>query len=258
MQVGASDILQAVPDRRVFCGNARRDAWLCLPIRAKHLPMTAAPVHFLHVPKTGGCAVRAALEPFADSHGLVFHWHGMSLRKIPEGEHAVFFVRHPVTRFVSGFNSRLRRGVPHHEGQHTPKEEIAFARFQTPNMLAEALASADAETRGSAAFAMDAISHTRRRLTDTVGDSAYIARRRTDILFFGFQETLATDFERLKEILGLPESITLPDDDIVAHRTPPAFETRLSREGHRAIKEWYCDDLALYRRLQRLAARVQK
>ncbi|HEX3943785.1 MAG TPA: sulfotransferase family 2 domain-containing protein [Rhizomicrobium sp.] len=216
--------------------------------------MSTAPVHFLHVPKTGGCAIRAALEPFADSHGLVFHWHGMSLRKLPEGERAVFFVRHPVTRFVSGFNSRLRRGMPHHEGQHTPKEEIAFARFQTPNMLAEALASADTEARESAEFAMDAISHTRRRITDTVGDSDYIVRRRTDILFFGFQETLAEDFERLKEVLGLSQSITLPDDDVVAHRTPYGFETRLSREGRRAIKGWYRDDLTLYRHLQSLAA----
>jgi hypothetical protein len=219
--------------------------------------MSAAPVHFLHVPKTGGCAIRAALEPFADSHGLVFHWHGMSLREIPEGERAVFFVRHPVTRFVSGFNSRLRRGIPHHEGRHTPKEEIAFARFQTPAMLAEALASADADTRESAEFAMDAISHTRRRLTDTIGDVAYIVHRRTDILFFGFQETLAADFERLKEVLDLPKSITLPGDDVVAHRTPPGFETRLSREGRRAIKEWYRDDLALYRRLQRLRAALR-
>ena len=67
------------------------------------------------------------------------------------------------------------------------QEEIAFARFKTPAMLAEALASADAETRESAEFAMDAISHTRRRLTDTIGDVAYILHRRADILFFGFQ-----------------------------------------------------------------------
>jgi hypothetical protein len=180
----------------------------------------------------------------------------MSLREIPEGERAVFFVRHPVTRFVSGFNSRLRRGMPHHEGRHTPKEELAFARFQTPAMLAEALASAEADTRESAAFAMDAISHTRRRLTDTIGDVAYIVHRRTDILFFGFQETLAADFERLKEVLDLPKSITLPGDDVVAHRTPPGFETRLSREGRRAIKKWYRDDLTLYRHLQRLPGRV--
>lgn len=218
--------------------------------------MSAAPIHLLHVPKTGGSAVKAVLEPVAQARGIVFHKHNVTLAQVPLGERVIFFVRHPVSRFISGFNSRLRRGVPHHEGRHTRNEQIAFAAFQTPNSLAEALCSENDETRAAAQFAMKAISHTRRRLTDMLGSPADVERRRADLLFIGFQESLPQDFERLKQLLALPCEFRLPDDEIVAHRTPHGFETTLSRQGKRAIRQWYREDLALYRHLKELAPQL--
>lgn len=210
----------------------------------------SAPIHLLHVPKTGGCAVKAALEPFAATRGIVFHKHNTRLVEVPPGERVIFFVRHPVSRFVSGFNSRLRRGVPHHEGRHTRKEQIAFAQFQTPNQLAEALIAEDNDMRAAAAFAMRAISHTRVHMKEIVGSFEQLEQRRSDIAFVGFQESLAADFERLKQLLDLPGEAALPEDNVIAHRTPPGYETELSRAARRAIREWYREDLALYRRLK--------
>lgn len=220
--------------------------------------MRQAPVHFLHVPKTGGSAIKAALEPVAGAFGLRLHAHNVKLADIPEGEGVVMFLRHPVARFISAFNSRLRRGAPHHQGRHTRREEIAFAKFQTPNALAEALAGDDREKKAAAEFAMNAISHTRRRFTDMLGDTAEVKQRRGDLLFIGFQESLADDFERLKQRLSLPMSIALPADDVVAHRTPPGFETELSQEGRRAIKQWYREDIDLFRHLRSVAAELSE
>ena len=58
---------------------------------------------------------------------------------------AIFPLRDPVTRFVSGFYSRLRRGRtavlhPAHEA-----ERKAFEWFPTPQELADALAERRAE-----------------------------------------------------------------------------------------------------------------
>src|SRR3954468_20142447 len=60
-------------------------------------------VHMLHVPKTGGTAVRAALEDARLPPGLrvLLHGHGMSLRNIPREDDVFFFLRDPVDRFVS-------------------------------------------------------------------------------------------------------------------------------------------------------------
>ncbi|MBV9571432.1 MAG: sulfotransferase family 2 domain-containing protein [Alphaproteobacteria bacterium] len=218
--------------------------------------MSQVPVHFLHVPKTGGSAIRAALEPVAQSFGLQLHRHKVALADIPNGEGVVVFLRHPVTRFISAFNSRLRRGAPHHQGRHTKREEIAFAQFQTPNALAEALASGDADKKAAAEFAINVISHTRRRLIDMLGSIADVKQRRRDLVFIGFQEALADDFERLKQRLSLPASLALPADDIVAHRMPPGFDTELSQEGRSAIKDWYREDIELFRYLRSVAAEL--
>ena len=64
----------------------------------------SAPVHFLHIRKTGGMALKAALSPVAAERGLLLREHGTALAKVPKGERAVFVVRDPVARFVSGFN----------------------------------------------------------------------------------------------------------------------------------------------------------
>ena len=56
----------------------------------------------------------------------------------------MFFVRDPISRFVSGFNSRLRKGLPKMYFPWAPGEKLAFSRFATPNQLALALSSSDA------------------------------------------------------------------------------------------------------------------
>ena len=66
---------------------------------------------FLHIGKTGGSAVQHALRSLA-REDIVLCGHDVSLNDVPRGAKAVASIRHPVDRFVSGFYSRLRQGLP--------------------------------------------------------------------------------------------------------------------------------------------------
>ena len=84
------------------------------------------PVHFLHVGKIGGTAIKHAIggaqapdsgERARLAYVVHLHRHAVGLRDVPVGEKFFFFVRDPVSRFVSGFHSRQRRGAPRYSGR---------------------------------------------------------------------------------------------------------------------------------------------
>jgi hypothetical protein len=144
-------------------------------------------IHLLHIRKTGGNALKAALSPFAHEFSLVIHGHETKLQDIPATEKVAFVVRDPVERFVSGFNSRLRMGRPLLNSKWSEDEVEAFALFKSPNDLAEALSSSDSK---AAPKAMRSIAHVRTSLADTLGSKDYVLKRREDILWIGRTESL--------------------------------------------------------------------
>src|SRR3954469_17965151 len=110
--------------------------------------------HLLHIGKTGGNALKHALCPYntGGSLDIVFHPHAVGLSDVPVGESVLFMLRDPVNRFVSGFNSRRRRGRPLNNAEWNRDEAAAFAAFPTANDLAEAL-SMEQDGRHAAAVA---------------------------------------------------------------------------------------------------------
>ncbi|WP_367956327.1 hypothetical protein [Aquibium pacificus] len=203
--------------------------------------------HLLHIRKTGGTAVKHALRNCPAPTYIALWPHNKRLSDISLGEKVVFGVRDPVPRFVSGFNSRLRMGRPRNNRPWTPEEVRAFARFKTPNELAEALSSADPERLEEARRAMLGIRHVSHPLSQTLGSPEYLRERSDDILMILHQSDLASDFDALKRKLCLPPELRLPDDETAMHRTPVGFETRLSAIGRRNIETWYEADYAIYR-----------
>ena len=149
-------------------------------------------IHFLHIGKTAGTAVKHALRPhLIDAHRVILlSGHKVKLRDVPEGEKLFFFLRDPISRFVSGFYSRQRQGQPRIFNPWTPVEAIAFGRFATPNELANALSSKDDELKLAAAHAMKSIGHVKSSYWDWFENEAYFTSRRPDILFVGFQESV--------------------------------------------------------------------
>ncbi len=189
--------------------------------------------------------MRHALLPVAQSYGIIVHGHATRLRDVPLDDDVFFFVRHPLERFVSGFNSRLRGGRPLRDLAWTPEEEQAFAHFRTPNALAEALSAPDASEADEARFAMRHINHVRYLLTGwfTLDE---IVERQARIVVLGLQPELAHDFALLKRRLALPDGVELPTDPVQAHRTPPGFETRLSAAARCNLEGWFAEDIAFY------------
>ena len=210
-------------------------------------------VHFIHVGKCGGTALRFAVRQAQGETGPIeSRWgpisaqpgHKFTLADVPEEDKAVLAFRDPVSRFVSGFYSRLRKGRPRHFREWSDDERKAFGWFETPEELAEALGDSWRQRR-RAEFAMRSIRQLRRPMTQWAGRPAFFRENLGKILYVARQETLDEDWERLKDLLGIPRDVLLPQDDRGAHRTSYPRDRAISERGREAIARWYAEDYEL-------------
>lgn len=206
-------------------------------------------IHFLHIRKTGGSAVKFALRQVGGTHDRVptpagpvlLQRHPFRLTDVPEGQKAMFVVRDPVTRFVSGFYSRLRKGAPRNNREWSEDERVAFGWFSTPQELATALGK-KGRKRMRAEFAMDAIRHLQKPLVYWTGDADGLRNQLHRVLYIARQESLDEDFERMKALLGLPKDLSLPTDPVDAHRFTGSNDRSLTPKMIDALREWYRSD----------------
>jgi len=215
--------------------------------RTRHRLLGKRGVHYLHIGKTGGSAVKYALKAHTESprHAIYLHSHGVKLSDVPVGDGVIFFLRDPISRFVSGFYSRQRQGQPRIFSPWEPAEKVAFERFDSPNALAAALSSNDDEERTAAEEAMRSIRHVRSSYADWLVDEAYLRSRAGDVLLVGHQERMSEDFERLRGLLKLGDHVQLPGDDVNSHRNPQSVDRRLDPSAQENLKRWYRRDYQL-------------
>ncbi|MDM8536949.1 sulfotransferase family 2 domain-containing protein [Desulfobacterales bacterium HSG17] len=224
-------------------------------------------VHFLHIGKTGGTAVKYALKnnltilldggndratsivSLSDiPYVLKLHCHQIRLKDIPDGEKFIFFLRDPIARFVSSFYSRKRKGLPRYYYDWHPDEEQGFQKFKTANELAGSITSEDSKISDAAVKAMKSIFHVNTSFWDWFNNKEYFLSRMQDIFFIGFQENLDDDFENLKIKLGLPDTIKLPAGDLEAHKGEHSdSEKFLDRKAIKNLKEWYAKDYEFFK-----------
>jgi len=211
---------------------------------ARHRRTGRKVVHLLHIGKTGGSAVKVALEPqlVTERYAVALHPHHTVLRDIRPGDGVIFFLRDPLTRYVSGFYSRQRKGQPRSFSEWTPQEKEAFEHFSTPNELALALSSGDADRCRRAKTALQSIRHVRDSYWKWFESEAYFRSRLSDVCFIGHQESLSADFETLKRMLGLPEAAALPSDPVRAHKNPEKLDYRLDEAAVKNLQHWYRDE----------------
>ena len=204
-------------------------------------------VHLLHISKTGGTALKHALQGHLTSKTstIFLHEHNWRLRDIAPGEKAVIFFRHPIPRFVSAFYSRRRCGRPRYDVPWNQAEAAAFAQFASPNQLACALSSAESAQCAAAHTAMNGIRLLNDSFFNWIESDEYFALRAPDVLFVGFQETLAADFDALKCLLQLPSRLELPADSWSSHRSPPV-DVRLDEIATANLAVWYARDIAFF------------
>jgi len=214
-------------------------------IRGRGLPV----VHFLHVGKTGGSAVKAALRPVATvgPYRLDLHGHAFTLADVGPDERFFFATRDPVARFVSAFYSRRRGGAPPARDPWSRAEARAFERYATANDLAERIDSDD-----EARAAMDEITHIRSHYSSWFGTSEEFLARQDQLLFVLRMERLSGDFAELLQLLGLEGRAALPDDDVRSHRGPAQVDRSLSDRAVANLRDWYAADLAFVELCDRL------
>ncbi|MHC5025061.1 MAG: sulfotransferase family 2 domain-containing protein [Planctomycetota bacterium] len=200
-------------------------------------------LHLLHIGKTGGTALKAALSGHRAGRRfrIMLHGHRETLRDVPEGDRFMFVTRDPISRFVSAFNSRRREGRPRYDFPWDEAERQAFARFTSAGALASALAHPEAAQRRAAECAMRSIHHVKTSYWDWFDNEAYFRSRLDDLFFIGRTESLIADFERLRDQLGLPSTVKLPEDPAAAHRSPVP-EPPLQPNAVAALQRWYAHD----------------
>jgi hypothetical protein len=161
-------------------------------MRLTHKIQGKQAVHFLHIGKTGGSAIKYVVKQYSKStrYSIHLHPHGFGLSDVPEGERAIFFLRDPINRFISGFYSRQRRGQPRYFSPWTPEEKIAFEEFSTPNQLAIGLSSNNADEKTRAELAMKSIEHVRDSFWNWFGSREYFISRTSDIFLLALWRAL--------------------------------------------------------------------
>ena len=225
--------------------------------RIKQFTTGKPALHFLHIGKTGGTAVIDVLRRHrvSGAYFIYDHPHFFKLSNVPEGEAAFFFVRDPMTRFISGFNSRLRQGRPRHDLPWSAAEKRTFSEFDTPNALALALSSPEEGKRQRAVAAMRTTMHIGDSYWFWFGDEAYLRSRWEDIFFVGSQEQLSNDFARFRELAGLPASAQLPSDELRSHKSPAEYDRSLDPEARVNLQRWYRRDFEFLEFCQDMSGR---
>jgi len=201
---------------------------------------------FFHIGKTGGGSVRQFLAPLR--HSWAGAGHQFDLEKVSEkwpGAPVVFFVREPLSRFVSGFNN-YRRAAEQKDKRPNTRDIIVYNIFPTANDLAEALTSDDEFTLSAAHWAMSRLGFIARHLTANLGSPDNVDRHRDHIAFIGNFEDFVNSVEAMRAVLHLPPYLELPDDDRKAHRAPAKLPTYLSDTARAVLTDWYRADIELY------------
>ena len=206
--------------------------------RKKHL-------HFIHIGKTAGTALKHALSDYTDSrHAQIYlHGHDFKLTDLPDNQYCFFSVRDPIDRFVSAFYSRQRQGKPRYNSKWSVAEELSFSLFVTPNQLANDLYSDNWKKRVNAEYAMLSIRHINNSYWDWFIDERYFLSRKKSIVFIFDQTSLNSDFEEFKKRFSISKKALLPDRNSVnAHSNNVSFNTKLNKVAELNLKRWYAKE----------------
>lgn len=204
-------------------------------------------LHFLHIGKAAGSQMGLIARKFNSKNArfvIQKHPHHVMLSNLPVTAPYFFSVRDPVTRFVSGFYSRKRKGQPKLYVEWTANEASAFAAFDHANDLAEAL-FAPGDLGQQAVFAIKSISHTARGQVDWISPMGYFLTHRPPIAILR-QEHFNTDLALLSAHLGEDMSRYITANPALAHRNDYSSVPELSPKAIANLERWYVQDRMFY------------
>lgn len=215
------------------------------------------PIHFLHIGKCGGTAVKdlaKRINKLSEGPSIVTHGHSIKLKDLPNADPYFFAIRNPVTRFYSAFYMRKRKEQPRLYREWKDGERDAYENFPEANDLAENL------------FAETPLGHHAFAAMQNIGHMSYqhtwfnireMLQVRLPLCILR-QERLADDVKYLLAKLNVAADLALPQDDKSAHRGDYSASPQPSEVAIRNLKRWYAVDLEYYRLVNEWIEQHQK
>ena len=208
-------------------------------------------IHFIHIPRTGGSSIKAALSDHTISkrRAIFLHPHLIRLLDIPKNDQVFFFMRDPITRLISAYNKRKSILASEESIYMDQQEAAALAKFKTLEELVQAMMSRNDQERASAEWAFNHIFFVKDKMTHWLGDVEMVQSKLHQVFFIGRQEKLSHDFEDLRQKLLLPDPCQLPS---IKKNASTETGINLDQEALAYMKNYFAEDYRLLHMLQNL------
>jgi len=200
-------------------------------------------IHFLHVGKTGGAAIKNTLNNYITSQYCFFgHHHIIKLKHISNKDKVIFSVRDPIERFISAFYFAKDRSK--FIGKFfSPKACYYLDHFDTADDLAIALYSKLYKERIIAQQTMLLVPHLKENYWYWFKNKDYLQKRLTSILYVFSCKNLNNDFLKFRDFINADSTLELPQKkDIKANVNFNKHNKTISNEGIENLKKWLTKD----------------
>ena len=203
-------------------------------------------IAFLHIGKTGGTQITNIFSKITKcDFKIVKYNHDVHLSDISIKNKYFFSIRRPINRYLSGFYSRYRKGMPRTYVEWTEDEAHAFKNFLDANELAESIFLTN-EKGKKARAAITGIGHINANQYDWFQKFSFLDKRPP--LFIIRQENFKSDMNTLLKILKINFNVNdLIDSDLkVSHRNDYSSVDPLSDLAIKNLNNWYARDNLFY------------
>jgi hypothetical protein len=216
-------------------------------------------IGFLHIPKTGGTSINGFGKlliskgynfPTVFNHewsvkDIVYHFSNIKL---------TFVLRDPLSRIISGFNSRLRQGRPTFNHMWSSNEASAFALFPSAEHLLDAMLSDEDYQKSSLGYAMKSIIHLKTNYAFYFRDTDYIESENSRFQLIGNMEDYDDYIDKLTILSGAPKSLAdeLYEKRHVSSLSVDSILSKYSTDDHNKLKRYLSRDYKIYNKLMSL------
>ncbi|WP_200181338.1 sulfotransferase family 2 domain-containing protein [Ectothiorhodospira mobilis] len=207
-------------------------------------------IHYLHIGKCAGTQIGNIIRQINEGCGrsvIVKNGHDVSLRDIPKGSDFFFSIRDPLSRFVSGFYSRKRKGRPRIYSGWSSYEEFSFGEFEEANDLAESLFECGLRGRQAAA-AIKSMRHTAQDQFDwfCCCGSFLFVRPPVWIIRQEYFEGDLREFLYRAGFSGFSDALKIEKDSVGSHVNDYRGVPPLSKKAEQNLRYWYAQDIQFY------------
>lgn len=200
-------------------------------------------IHYLHIGKSAGTRIMGVIDALNAQAGRIVmlrRTHQTALRDLPRCARYFFSIRDPVSRFVSGFYSRLNENRPSLHSPWTFGEDLVFGYYDHAAQLADDLFEPGAVGR-RAVEAMCSLGHAPAQISWFNEAGCFLSHRPP--IWIIRQEHFDSDLDEFLRRGGFDYAHPKGErSNAASGESRPA----LSEKGRSNLERWYAADLAFY------------